>query len=339
MDDVPVVVDSASTRFIDRLRLFIRARNMAYATEKTYVFWVKRYIRFHKMQHPEQLGRLHIESFLNYLSIERGCSKSTQRTALNSLVFLYRQFLGINDLVGLNISQSNKQLRVPTVFSHIEALRVIACMEGCAKLMAQLMYGSGLRLSEVVGLRVRDIDFEMKNIIVRAGKGDKDRLTLLPVKLTKLLHDQITSVTLLHKQDLRDGHGSVHVTGALNRRSRQDSKACSMQFVFPSQRLSRDLTNSTSYRHHVDKTFLSKRVKLAIAQAGINKTASSHTFRHSFATQLLHNGTDIRTVQTLLGHSDVNTTMIYLHAVDSLSNTITSPIDGLFKSTSSSVLT
>jgi len=330
MDDVPVSVNHLSTRFIDQLRLFIRSRNMAYATEKTYICWILRFIRFHNKRHPRAMGRREIESFLNYLSIEARCRNSTQRTALNSLVFLYKTFLKRTDLDNLNIIASSKSRRVPVVFSQNEALKVISNLSAPCKLMAQLMYGSGLRISEVVSLRVKDIEFELKHIRVIGGKGDKDRLAFLPASLIGELQDQIDLVSIQHKRDLADGNGYVYCTGALSRRLGASSKSFSMQFLFPSPRLFYDESMGELFRHHIEKSYLSKRVKQAIKLSHLNKQASCHTFRHSFATQLLHDGNDIRTVQELLGHADVQTTMIYTHVINNPSMPVVSPLDTLF---------
>lgn len=327
MEDVPIHINHQSTRFIDQLRLFIRSRNMAYATEKTYVGWVLRFIRFHNKRHPREMGPKEVESFLNHLSIERRCTKSTQRTALNSLVFLYKQFLKRTDLECMNFVAANKKRRVPVVFSHNEALRVISLIKGPARLMSQLMYGSGFRVSEVINLRVRDIQFELHQINVIAGKGDRDRVTLLPHKLVTHLEEQIHLVKILHNRDLRDGFGHASCSGANSRRFNTASQSLAMQFIFPSANHMLDPVSGIFLRHHIEKTYLSSRVKAAISKANLNKLASCHTFRHSFATQLLQSGEDIRTVQALLGHADVQTTMIYTHVIDQYSASVISPVD------------
>lgn len=327
MEDVPIFVNHRSTRFIDQLRLFIRSRNMAYATEKTYVGWVLRFIRFHNKRHPKDMGRKEVESFLNHLSLQRRCSKSTQRTALNSLVFLYKQFYKSTNLECMNIVASSKKRRVPVVFSHNEALRVISMIKGPARLMSQLMYGSGFRISEVINLRVRDIQFELHQINIIAGKGDRDRVTLLPNKLVIDLEEQIKLVKILHNRDLRDGFGHVSCSGSNTRRYSTASQSFAMQFIFPSANLMLDPVSGIYLRHHIEKTYLSRRVKSAISKANLHKLASCHTFRHSFATQLLQSGEDIRTVQELLGHVDVQTTMIYTHAINQYSASIISPVD------------
>ncbi len=327
MDDVPFHVDHLSERFIDRLRLFIRARNLAYATEKTYVSWVLRFIRFHHMKHPTEMGEGEIESFLNYLVLQRYCSKSTQRTALNALIFLFVKFLQREDIGTLNFKSSKRHPRIPVVFTHEEAMRVINNLNGKHRLMTYLMYGTGLRISELIRLRVKDIDFGMNQIIVRNGKGGKDRITLLPEKLKAQLNDQISEVALLHKQDLRDGYGEVYLPNALGRKYKNAPTELKWQYLFPSQVISTDPRSDKRRRHHINKATLSRQISIAIRDSNINKKASSHTFRHTFATQLLTKGSDIRTVQQLLGHSDVSTTEIYTHVIKQGNAGVKSPID------------
>lgn len=327
MDDIPFHIDHSSERFIDRLRLFIRARNLAYATEKTYVSWVVRFIRFHHMKHPAEMGEGEIESFLNYLVLQCYCSKSTQRTALNALIFLFIKFLQRDDIGTLNYKSSKRHPRIPVVFTHEEAMCVINNLDGKHRLMAYLMYGTGLRISELIRLRVKDIDFGMNQIIVRNGKGGKDRITLLPEKLKAQLNDQINEVALLHKQDLRDGYGEVYLPNPLCRKYKNAPTELKWQYLFPSQVISTDPRSGKKRRHHINKATLSRQISIAIKDSNINKKASSHTFRHTFATQLLLNGYDIRTVQVLLGHSDVATTEIYTHVIKQGNAGVKSPID------------
>ena len=327
MDDIPLHIDHLSERFIDRLRIFIRSRNLAWATEKTYVAWVLQFIRFHNKKHPDEMGANEIESFLNYLVVQRYCSKSTQRTALNALVFLFKKFLNREDLGKLNYVSSKKNRKIPTVFTHKEAIFVIAHLQGKPKLMVQLMYGTGMRISELIRLRIKDIDFGMSQIIIMDGKGGKDRITLLPEKLIPQLKNQITLVSALHKQDLQDGFGEVYLPNALSRKFVNAPKELKWQYLFPANNISTDPRSKIKRRHHINKTTLGKHVSLAIRESEINKKASSHTFRHTFATQLLLKGYDIRTVQQLLGHSDVSTTEIYTHVVKQGNAGVKSPID------------
>jgi integron integrase len=327
MEDVPIFVEPSSTRFVDRLRIFIRSQNKAYATEKTYVSWVLRFIRFHNKQHPEKMGDTEIEAFLTHLSVERHCSQSTQRTALNSIIFLFKQFMQREDIGQLKYIGSKKKPVIPTVFTHDEAISVISKVSDIYKLMLELVYGSGLRVSELIRLRVKDIDYGMNQIIVRDGKGNRDRITLLPKKLIERLKDQTKVVEIRHKQDLLDGYGEVYMPNALNRKYKNAAKELTWQYVFPSGRISRDPRSGIYRRHHLEKSVIGRHVYKAIREAKIYKKASTHTFRHTFATQLLLNGYDIRTVQELLGHADVATTEIYTHVIKQGKAGIISPID------------
>ncbi len=327
MDDIPLHIDHLSERFIDKFRLFIRSRNLAYATEKTYVGWVLQFIRFHNMKHPSEMGENEIESFLSYLVVQRHCSKSTQRTALNALIFLFKRFLNREDIGKLNYVSSKRHRRIPTVFTHEEAISVIEHLRGKPRLMVQLMYGTGMRISELIRLRIKDIDFGMSQTIIMDGKGGKDRITLLPERLIAQLKNQITLVSALHKQDLQDGFGEVYLPNALNRKYINAPKELKWQFLFPANNISTDPRSGIKRRHHINKTTLGKHVSLAIKKSEINKKASSHTFRHTFATQLLIKGSDIRTVQQLLGHSDVSTTEIYTHVIKQGNAGVKSPID------------
>jgi site-specific recombinase XerD len=287
--DVPPKLPENPTRFMDQLRSLIRSRNLAYKTEQTYCHWIKRFIRFHGMQHPSTCATKEVEQFLSHLAVQRNSSISTQRTALNAIVFLFREFLQ-QPLDELSFELARKPRRLPTVFTHDEAKAVISNLEGASQLVARLMYGSGLRINEVLRLRVKDIDFGMQQIIVRSGKGNKDRTTLLPESLLEPLELQIELCLVQHKQDLASGHGEVYMPSALNRK-------------FP---------------------------EAAIREAGIYKQANSHVLRHSFATRLLEAGYDIRTIQKLLGHSDVRTTEIYTHVVRKGGFGVRSPVDEAF---------
>ena len=327
MEDIPIHIAHDSERFIDRLRLFIRARNLAYATEKTYVTWILQFIRFHKMRHPKEMGESEIESFLSYLAVQRFCSKSTQRTALNAIIFLFKRFMQKEDLGDLRYVNSKKHRQIPTVFTHEEALEVISHLTGKYKLMVRFMYGTGLRISELIRLRVKDIDFGMKQTIVRNGKGDKDRITLLPEKLIEQVQEQIKLVEILHKQDLDDGFGRVYLPNALERKYKNANIELKWQYLFPSGSITLDPRSNIRRRHHLNKSVLAKHVSKAIKKSRINKKASSHTFRHTFATQLLLKGYDIRTLQQLLGHSDVSTTEIYTHVIKQGNAGVKSPID------------
>ena len=326
MDDIRHKVISRSPKFIDRLRLFIRSRQLAYETEKTYVYWTLFYIRFHHKQHPEKMGKAQVEEFLSYLANTRNSSKSTQKTALNALIFLYREFMKI-DLGLLSFNLSTKHRRIPVVFSKEEALNVIDNLHGLSKAMAILMYGSGLRTSEVCALRVKDIDFGMNQIIVRQGKGNKERTTLLPQSVIHFLKQQVEKVQKLHRSDIAAGYGEVYLPDALCKKYPNANKETAWQFLFPSSRIAKDPRSGEMRRHHIHRTVLQRNVKAAIRKSKIHKHASCHTFRHSFATELLIGGYDIRTIQKLMGHSDVTTTEIYTHVINQGGMGVKSPAD------------
>lgn len=326
MDDVPIPVNPASTRFIDQLRLFIRSRHMAWATEKTYVLWIRRYIRFHKKRHPAEMGAVEIETYLNHLSLESGVSPRTQAIALNALMFLYKQFLQ-KEMGLLAYEPAKQKQRVPVVFSHSEAMSVIGNLKGSYWLMAMLMYGCGLRVNECMRLRVKDIDFEMKELVVRDGKGAKDRRTVLPEKVIPMLREQIEKVKLLHQQDLREGYGEVYMPYALAKKYPKAARELAWQYLFPSSVIGADPRSGAMRRHHIHARSIQKAVKRSLHGQGITKVATCHTLRHSFATRLLEKGYDLRTIQELLGHSDISTTEIYTHVLNKGGKGVISPID------------
>lgn len=327
--DIRTPIPTESTRFLDQLRNFIRLRGLAYKTEKTYVFWIKRFIRFHGKKHPKSMGTSEVEAFLSHLVLQANVSVSTQRVALNALIFLYREFLG-TPLDNLQYEAARKPQRLPVVFSPHEARRVIENMSGEYKLVAMLLYGAGLRINEALRLRVKDIDFGMQQLIVREGKGRKDRITLLPDRLIEPLRSQINSAVLLHQVDLAKGFGSVYMPAALAKKYPSASREADWQYVFPAPDLSIDPRSGIRRRHHLQDRTVQKHIKTAVRQAGIQKPAGSHTFRHSFATRLLEAGYDLRTIQKLLGHSDVRTTEIYTHVVRKGGFGVRSPVDEAF---------
>ncbi len=326
MHSIPVSIKPRSGRFVDKLRSCIRLNGLAYATEKTYVYWVCFFIRFHNKRHPEEMGEQEVSDFLSYMALERNVSPATQRTALNSLVFLYRKFFGRQEF-NLEFRYAKPSKRLPTVFSHAEAVRVIDNLSGKYQLIARLLYGSGLRLMESCRLRVQDIDFEQKQIIVRESKGAKYRQTLLPDSLIEPLQSALKKTKTIHDKDLDEGFGSVYLPYALERKYPSANKHFAWQYVFPASHVSVDPRSREIRRHHIHETAVQRAIRNAIRQADINKHASSYTFRHSFATRLLENGYDIRTIQTLLGHSDVKTTQIYTHVVKRGGLGVISPID------------
>jgi integron integrase len=326
MRDIPIPVSLEPTKLIPRYRLFIRSQNKAYRTEQTYVFWVKRFIHFYNNTHPDQLYAEHVDSFLTYLVIEGNAAKNTQRIALNALVHFYDKFLK-RPLKGLTFESAKKQRRIPEVFTHQEAKSVICRVREPYRLMTDLMYGSGLRVSECGRLRVKDIDFGFKSIIVRNGKGDKDRTTLLPNSAVDRLKRQIVQVKLLHEQDLENNCGEVYLPFALERKYKRANKHLGWQYLFPASKYSKDPRSDKNRRHHIMDSTVQKKVAIAIQEAGILKHSACHTFRHSFATRLLQKGYDIRTIQTLMGHADVKTTEIYTHIVGRGGSGVMSPTD------------
>lgn len=324
--DIPSPLPAQPTRFLDKVRSFIRLRGMAFKTEKTYLFWIKRFIRFHDRKHPEAMGTAEVEAFLSHLVLQANVSTATQRVALNALVFLYREFLG-RPLEDLSFERARRPKRLPTVFSPEEAKAVISNLEGEYRLVAMLLYGSGLRINEALRLRVKDVDFDMQQLIVRSGKGDKDRITLLPDRLVEPLRQQIDSALHQHQADLLKGVGSVYLPAGLARKYPNANEEPAWQYVFPAAELSRDPRSDVRRRHHLLDRTVQKHFRRAILDSGIRKHAGSHTFRHSFATRLLEAGYDLRTIQKLLGHSDLRTTEIYTHVVRKGGFGVRSPVD------------
>jgi integron integrase len=327
MDDIRHKLQAKPTRFLDQLRLHIRQQGLAYKTEKTYIYWVKRFIYFHNKQHPKYLATIDIEAFLSHLAVQQFCSVNTQKIALNALVYLYKRFMGI-DIEDLSFSPAKAPRRLPVVYTQQEITLILSFLSGTPRLMVQLMYGTGLRSAELLSLRIKDIDFGSNNIFVRAGKGNKDRTTMLPQGLIKDINRQVIKVKLQHAQDLEEGYGEVYMPDALNRKYPSAARETAWQFLFPSSKISKDPRSTAIRRHHLHPSALSKHIRKAIKQAGINKPAKSHSFRHSFATHLLEAGYDIRTIQVLLGHSDVATTE-YTHVVNRGGNGVVSPSDRL----------
>jgi integron integrase len=329
MDDIRTRLPDRPVRLIDQIRAEIRNRNLSYATEKTYVGWILRFIRYHGKQHPERLGNEHVEAFLNHLAVNRECSVNTQKVALNALVFLFREFLKID--LQLKYKPAKSTTRVPVVFTHREAMSVISDLSGVHQVISRLLYGSGLRINECLRLRVKDIDFEMNHIIVRDGKGYKDRVTILPDAIKQKLTLQIEYVGSLHKMDLDRGCGAVYLPNALSRKYPRAATSMGWQYCFPAKNTSIDPRSNIERRHHILAQSVQRRVKSAILESGIQKQASTHTFRHSFATRLLEAGYDLRTIQEYLGHSDVKTTEIYTHVIKQLQRPVVSPIDDLIQ--------
>jgi integron integrase len=314
-------------KLLDQLRNAIRLRHYSIRTEEAYVQWAKRFILFHNKRHPKDMGRSEIEAFLTHLAVSGKVAASTQNQALNAIVFLYRELLGreIGELEA--VVRAKRPPKLPVVFSVSETKRVLARLDGTTGLMARLLYGSGLRLMECLRLRVKDIDFEYRQITVRDGKGAKDRVTMLPASLIAPLQEHVARVKALHEADLAAGHGDVYLPFALERKYPSANREWGWQYVFPSAKRSFDPRSGLIRRHHAAESVLQRAVNLAVRSSGLNKPATCHTFRHSFATHLLANGSDIRTVQELLGHHDVRTTMIYTHVLQRGAGGVTSPLD------------
>lgn len=326
MDDIRPSLPKNSNRFVSLFRQSIRNRGLSYATEKTYLHWVLRFIRFHNRQHPQKLGGQEVSDFLSDLAVHRHCSVSTQRTALNALVFLYKHHLGI-ELPKIHFRYARRPRRMPTVFSHNEALAVIQQLDGVNKLIASILYGSGLRINEALRLRVKDLDFSSLQITVRDGKGGGERFTLLARSLMADLKNQIDIALKLHEFDLSCGYGEVYLPNALVRKYPTAAKSPEWQFLFPATTIGADPQTGVLRRHHRHYSAFQRGLKPAIRRAGIHRRAGSHTFRHSFATRLIETGYDIKLVQSLLGHGDIRTTEIYLHVVRNRAGAIVSPVD------------
>jgi len=315
-------------KLLDQVRETIRLKHYSIRTEEAYVNWIKRYILFHNKRHPREMGRPEIEAFLTHLAVSENVAASTQNQALNALLFLYREVLQQDLDLPIHAVRAKRPKHLPTVLTREEVRRVLAQLSGTHRLMAQLLYGSGLRLMECVRLRVKDVDFAQHQIIVRDGKGMQDRVTMLPDSLVTPLQEHLQRVKRLHDEDLARGYGSVYLPFALERKYPNAHREWIWQYVFPSDRLSRDPRSGIVRRHHISESSLQKAVKQAGRLAGINKRVTCHTFRHSFATHLLESGYDIRTVQELLGHKDVKTTMIYTHVLQRGGLAVRSPLDG-----------
>lgn len=304
-----------------------RTEHYAYRTEETYLKWIKRFIGFNRNRHPRELGAEEIQRFLSYLAVEVQVSASSQNQALSAVLFLYKKVLGI-DLPWMDdIVRAKRPVRVPIVMTRNEVVRVLECMHGNHWLMASLLYGSGLRLIECLSLRIQDIDFEYLQLVIRGGKGNKDRHTVLPKKLLSHLEHQMKYVRGLLRRDIEAGMNGASLPYAIDRKYRGAALSWKWQYLFPASKYAYNSHNSSFRRHHAHSSGLSRAVKSAVDKSGINKRASSHTFRHSFATHLLESGSDIRTVQELLGHSDVKTTQIYTHVLQRGGRGVRSPLD------------
>ncbi|MCB1069178.1 MAG: integron integrase [Kiritimatiellae bacterium] len=323
---LPINHSSSSPRLLDLVRDTLRVHRYAYSTEKTYMDWIRRFILFHNKRHPLDMGPTEINAFLTHLAVQGNVAASTQNQALCAIIFLYKKVLDV-DIDQLNYDWSKKPPNLPVVLSVEETIDLLSRMTGVQRLLAHLMYGTGMRISEALRLRVKDIDFEQNQIVIRDSKGKKDRAAVLPQILLPDLQDQIAHAKRLHDKDLADGYGSVELPYALERKYPRAPWAWHWQYVFPSYKLSEDPRSGIIRRHHLYPNILQRAIRKAAKDAGIDKHVKSHTLRHSFATHMIQAGIDIRTVQDMLGHEDLNTTMIYTHVVKNGPYGVASPID------------
>lgn len=314
-------------RLLDEVRNRLRLKHYSLRTEKAYLYWIRRYIHANGRRHPRELDGAAVERFLSRLATEHDVAPSTQNQALSALLFLYREVLGIRLPWMESVVRAKRQRRLPVVLSKGETAALLRHLSGREAVMAGLLYGSGLRLMECVRLRIKDVDFARGEITVREGKGGKDRRTVLPASLREALRLQIETARLVHARDLADGFGEVWLPHALGRKYPNAAKLAAWQYVFPASRRSIDPRDARVRRHHIDEKILQRAVSSAAGAAGIDKPVSPHTLRHCFATHLLESGSDIRTVQELLGHKDVATTQIYTHVLSRGAGAVLSPLD------------
>jgi len=316
-------------KLLDVLVEKIRVKHYSKSTEQTYSYWCKSYILFHKKKHPKDMGKDEIEGFLTYLAVEKNVAPSTQNQAFNAILFLYREILKI-DISTLNIQafRAKERTRIPVVLSIEEVQKILLNITGVNNIIVSLLYGCGLRIKETLRLRVKDIDFEYDNIYIFDSKSTKDRIVPLPLRLKELLKEQILRVKTLHTKDLNDGYGSVYMPHNLSSKYKNASRDIKWQYLFPAKSLSYDKRENKTRRHHINDININRAIKKSVTLCDIYKRITAHTFRHSYATHLLQNGTDIRSIQELLGHKSIETTMIYTHVVKELNkDIIKSPLD------------
>jgi integron integrase len=324
------VVPNPKLKLLEQVREVLRLRHYSIRTEQSYCDWIRRYVKFHGMRSRAELtpGEAKVEEFLSDLAVNRNVAAATQSQAFNALLFLYREVLH-EPFENVQAVRAKRPVHVPTVLTAEEVKRVIEAMSGTPQLVVKLLYGSGLRLMEGLRLRVQDLDFEMRQLTVRDGKGAKDRYTVLAEGVIPPLREHLANVRLTHQADLAAGGGAVYLPGALDQKYPKAAREWGWQYVFPARDLSRDPRSGVIRRHHLDEATINKAIKAAVARVGLAKRASSHTFRHSFATHALQRGADIRTIQELLGHNDVSTTMIYTHVLRQGGSGMKSPLDCL----------
>jgi integron integrase len=314
-----------ATKLLDQVREKIRIRHYSYKTEKTYVHWIKEFILYHGKRHPAEMAEPEIEKYLTYLAIDRNVSASTQNQAFAAILFLYREIIG-RELKNISAMRAKKAVHIPTVLTHDEAMNVIMHTSGVYRIIAQILYGSGLRLMECMRLRIKDIDFERMTITLRDTKSDRDRVTCLPLGVVEQLKLHIGKVRAQYDEDLTYGRADVELPYALEKKYPNAGREWGWQYVFPASGFSKDPRSGVVRRHHLYETSVQKAIAHAARQAGIIKPVGPHTFRHSFATRLLEKGYDIRKIQELLGHKDVKTTMVYTHVANVCAG-IKSPLD------------
>lgn len=326
----PSSANSASSpRLLEQVRARIRFKHYSLRTEQAYTDWIRRFIRHFGKKHPRDMGAKEVEEFLSHLAVAGRVSASTQNQAKSALLFLYKEVLEA-ELAWLDqVASAKTSRRLPVVLTPSEVISMLSRLDGSHALIARLLYGTGLRIMEGLRLRVKDVDFERGEILVRDGKGGKDRVTMLPASISPALRVHLNRVQEQHQQDLVEGYGEVYLPFALDRKYPNAGREWAWQYVFPSARLSVDPRSGVTRRHHVQDQSVQRAIRQAARDAGINKPATPHTLRHSFATHLLESGYDIRTVQELLGHSDVSTTMIYTHVLNRGGRGVASPLDRL----------
>jgi integron integrase len=322
-------VASAAPKLLDRVREAIRTRHYSRRTEDAYVHWIRRFILFHNTVHPSTIASREISAFLTWLAVQQRVSASTQNQALSAILFLYRTVLQVDPGRVEHVPRAVAPVRVPVVLSADEVRAVLRRLDGVCRLIASLLYGAGLRLQECLDLRVKDLDFDRGEIVVRRGKGQKDRRTMLPDSVKEPLTQHLAQVQRLHHRDLAAGFGRVVLPDALNRKYPNAAAEWRWQFVFPAGRICRDPRFGPPSRYHLHESVVQRAVAAAARRAGVTKRVSCHVFRHSFATHLLESGYDIRTVQELLGHADVSTTMVYTHVLNRGGRGVRSPADRL----------
>lgn len=319
----------AKPKLIQRVREKIRKKNYSYRTEKAYVRWIVRFIKFCGTRHPLKIKPKEIERYLSHLAVNRKVAASTQNQALCAIIFLYKQVLEKTLPEFQHIQWAKKPKKLPVVLTKAEVKRIFIHLEGIPLMVSTLLYGSGLRISEAIRIRVKDVDFGYSQLLVRNGKGWKDRITILPSIAVSMLQKQIKKVQLLHDKDTQRGYGEVLLPKALARKYPNAATKLGWQYLFPSRKIAKDPRSDLQHRYHVSDTYIQRAVRRAVKKTSISKHASCHTFRHSFATHLLEEGYDIRTVQELLGHKNVKTTMIYTHVLNKGGKGVKSPVDKL----------